>query len=168
MKEKYCVTFAGVVGSSKSPLSYYLSQQFNLPILNNDAIRTEVIEDFLELNQEEYLKRRDQLGTELMKKGGSFIFDASVDRGWKELKEHLDRYGYEYFIVSLDLSRELIEKLYIAKGYTDSLQRLDQLILDHSQFLEQYSAEVQVHIDDKNFSDRLEIVAKSLSDWTEK
>lgn len=40
--KKFCVTFAGAVGSSKTPVTHYLSCAFCLPILSNDAIRTEV------------------------------------------------------------------------------------------------------------------------------
>jgi hypothetical protein len=166
--KQFCVTFAGVVGSSKTPIAYYLSQRFNLPILNNDAIRTEVIEDYLELNQDEFEKRRNIRGNQLLQSGDSFIFDTSIDRGWKELKDYLNRYDYKYFIISLDLTKDLLTKLYQAKGYTDSLLRLDQLILDHDKFVEEYANEVQVHITDQDFKDRLEISAQELSKWLEK
>jgi cytidylate kinase len=43
--KKICITFAGAVGSSKTPISNYLSSRLNLPIFNNDTIRSEVIED---------------------------------------------------------------------------------------------------------------------------
>ena len=43
--QKICITFAGCVGSSKTPISNYLSTKLNLPIFNNDAIRSEIIEN---------------------------------------------------------------------------------------------------------------------------
>ncbi len=42
---KKVILFAGAVGSGKTPISNYLSYKLNLPIYNNDAIRSEVIED---------------------------------------------------------------------------------------------------------------------------
>jgi len=44
-ENKFCLTFAGAAGSSKTPISNYLSTKLLLPVFNNDAIRTEVIED---------------------------------------------------------------------------------------------------------------------------
>jgi len=40
---KYIVAFAGVVGSSKTPISNYLSGVFGLPVFNADAVRSEVM-----------------------------------------------------------------------------------------------------------------------------
>lgn len=57
--KKICITFAGAVGSSKTPISNYLSTKLNLPIFNNDAIRSEVIEDLGIFDSEEHLKRRN-------------------------------------------------------------------------------------------------------------
>jgi adenylylsulfate kinase-like enzyme len=65
---KFCLTFAGVVGSSKTPITNYLSGQLNLPVLNNDAIRTEVLEDLGEFNFDEYIKRRNERAESILKK----------------------------------------------------------------------------------------------------
>ena len=45
MKDKTLITFTGAVGSSKTSIAHFLSSRFGLPIFNNDAIRTEVLED---------------------------------------------------------------------------------------------------------------------------
>lgn len=58
--QKICITFAGCVGSSKTPISNYLSTKLNLPIFNNDAIRSEIIENKGFLNIEEHKKIRDR------------------------------------------------------------------------------------------------------------
>lgn len=157
--KKFCITFAGAPGSSKTPIAYYLSQKFNLPIFNNDSIRTEVIEDGGSLNDEEYLKRRDQRFLELVKTGDAFIFDASIDRKWKELVNTLKDNGYLWFIISMDLSKDLLSKLYQVKGYYDTAQQIDQFFEDHQTFLTEYGSEVNLHISDQEFPNRLELAA---------
>lgn len=155
--KKLCITFAGVVGSSKSPIANYLSGQLNLPVFNNDIIRTEVQEDIGRFNEEQYKKRRDERAEAILKSGASFIYDASVDREWLSLRQWLVQAEYECFIISLDLSKDLLIRLYEVKGYKESRQRLDQLLLEHQNFLNQHFTEIGVHITDEQFSDRLSI-----------
>lgn len=154
---KICITFAGAIGSSKTPIANYLSTKLNLPIFNNDAIRTEVIEDFGFLNNEEHLKRRNSRLDETIKEGISFICDVSIDRQWKEFKKGLVSSNYKLFIISLDLSKKMLIKLYKAKSYFDSLKRIDQIIQDHNNFLNEYSDDINLHITDKDFINRIHI-----------
>jgi hypothetical protein len=163
--KKICITFAGAIGSSKSPIANYLSPKLGLPIFNNDAIRSEVIEDLGNLDNEEHLKRRDARLKEIIENGTSFIIDASVDRTWSKLKESLQENGYDYFIISLDLSKNLLERLYKAKGYTDSLKIIDELMQDHQKFLDEFGGDVGVHITDAEFEDRLEVAHKAVEKW---
>lgn len=159
--KKYCILFAGTVGSSKTPLAYYLSSVLNLSIFSNDAIRTEVAEDLLAYNQQEYIKRQKQRLEKLLANGHPFIYDASIDRSWEKLKELLRGSGYEWFIVSIDLGKEFLSKLYQAKGYQETLERIDSLLADHENFLAHYSQEANIHITDQNFKNRL-VVAKAV------
>ena len=159
------VTFAGPVGSSKTPISNYLSTKFNLPIFNNDAIRTEVVEDFLNYDIPEFTKRRSERFTEVIKSGTSFILDASFDREWQNYSDQIMASGYKIFVISLDLSHDFLLKLYQAKNYTDSINRLDQLLLDHQNFLDKFSSVVNLSITDANFADRLTLSEKSLASW---
>lgn len=154
--KKFCITFAGAVGSSKTPISNYLSTKLNLPIFNNDAIRSEVIEDFGFFNNEEYLKRRNSRLGEILIAGNSFICDVSVDREWEGFKEKLIAFNYDFFIISLDLSKELLIKLYQAKNYLESLERIDELIEAHNKFLNEYSVDVNLHITDAEFLNRMQ------------
>lgn len=125
-------------------------------------------EDFLGSNHEEYKKRKDQRGEELLKQGYPFIYDASIDREWAGLKERLVDSGYSYFIVSLDLSKDFLVKLYEVKGYLESLKRIDLLITDHENFLAEYGHEVNVKIDDQSFPNRLVLVTDAFSKWLDK
>lgn len=86
---KYIVTFAGSPGSSKTPIATYLSGKFGLPIFNNDSIRTEVTEDLLKFNEEEFRQRSLKRLNDLFNQGDSFILDASIDREWKNYQECL-------------------------------------------------------------------------------
>lgn len=155
--KRICITFAWAVGSSKTPISNYLSWKLNLPIFNNDAIRSEVIEDLGMFDNEEHLKRRNSRLEEVIINGNSFICDVSVDREWWKFKEKLISSNYNFFIISLDLSKELLTKLYLSKKYFESLERIDELIWDHDNFLNKYSNDINLHINDKNFINRIQI-----------
>ena len=77
----------------------------------------------------------------------------------------MSKYTYKYFIISLDLSKELLIKLYQAKGYDESLKRLDTLLQDHEKFLERFSDDVEFSISDDQFLNRLELSLKNVDDW---
>lgn len=162
---KYIVTFAGPPGSSKTPIANYLSEKFNLPIFNNDSIRTEVTEDLFKFNEEEFRKRSFSRLTSLFKEGNSFILDLSIDREWKNYQNELIKSNYKIFTISMDLSREFLVKLYQAKNYTESLKNIDKFILDHQQYLSLYSSMPNLSINDKNFLDRLILSEQSLTSW---
>ncbi len=163
--QKICITFAGCVGSSKTPISNYLSTKLNLPIFNNDAILSEIIENKGFWDIEEHRKIRDRRLKEVLDSWISFIADISIDREWIGFKEQLSKYTYKYFIISLDLSKELLIKLYQAKGYDESLKRLDTLLQDHEKFLERFSDDVGFSISDDQFLNRLELSLKNVDDW---
>lgn len=163
--QKFCITFAGCVWSSKTPITNYLSTKLNLPVFNNDAIRSEVIENKGFLDIEEHRKIRNIRLKEVLDSWISFIADISIDREWETFKKELSKYGYIWFIISLDLSKDLLIQLYKAKGYDESLQRLDTNFQDHEKFLEQFSDDIGAHIWDDQFWERLEVALKSINNW---
>ena len=136
-----------------------------MPVFNNDAIRFEIIEDLGKFNNTEHIKRRDIMIKEIIKNGVSFICDTSVDRKWKKFKELLDSSGYHYFIISLDLSKNLLAKLYKIKGYFESLKQIDELFNDHKMFLNEYSNDVNISISDDDFKNRCQISYKKTAEW---
>ena len=175
----YAVCFAGVPGTSKSIIAYYLSSQFGLPILSNDSLRYEVKEDMLVaklvlpedlikkgINQPkvlaEFERRLSQRRKELLKTGRSIIFDASVDRRWPEIKSELQAAGYSWFMISMELSRQFLEKLFGATDRKDFLPQLDDYFKNHQQFLKRYRSDINLEIDDANFQNRLKIAATEL------
>lgn len=164
MKTKYCITLAGVPGSSKSPIAHHLGWNLGLPIFNNDTLRTEVREDLGKFDQTSYEMRRDERTKLLLDNGISFIYDTSVDRFWETHSKRLVEAGYEVFIISLDLTRDFINALYEAKGYQEYAQ-LDIYIPDHEDFLVDYGHLVNLHIDDGKFSDRLNLSLSAVKDW---
>jgi len=165
--KKICITFAGAVGSSKTPISNYLSSKLSLPIFNNDAIRSEIIEDLGVFDKEEYIKRRNSRLEEIINDGNSFIRDVSVDREWGKFKEKLTSSNYGFFIISLDLSKKLLTKLYLSKKYLESLDRIDELIKDHDNFLDKYSNDIDLHITDKNFINRMQVSYNRVREYLE-
>lgn len=164
MKNKFVVLFASAPGSSKTPIAYYLSNKFDLPIHNNDAIRTEVTENLMAFNQKEYEKRRDQRLGEIFRKGNPFIFDASIDREWSNYKKLIEESDHKVFIISIDLSKEFLIKLFKAKNY-EAVDKLGGWIKDHQDFLVQYNTIVNLHITDENFKERLRLSAQKLEEW---
>ena len=165
MANRFLITFAGAIGSSKTPIAYYLSWKLNLPIFSNDSIRSEVIEDIGTLNIKEYQKRRDKRLKEIVKNGLPFIYDASVDREWNNLKDKVKPFGYKIFIISLDLSKKFLISLCKKKGYKETLKRMDNLIAEHKLFLLNYKHKVKLHISDKNFNNRLELSYRKIRSW---
>lgn len=157
MKKHFCILFAGPVGCSKTPVAHYLSIKLNLPIFNNDAIRSEVIEDLGYLNNKEHQKRRDNRLKELLKIGTSFICDASIDREWERYNAYFLKTGYKPVVISFDLSKNLLKKFYIKKGYNQSLKNLNALWNDHIEFLKKYKSVINLNITDKNFNKRLHL-----------
>ena len=156
--------FAGVPGSSKSPIAHHLAWNLGLPVFNNDILRTEVKEDCLELDQQEYEKRRDERALALMDKGAPFIYDASIDRAWEIHSKRLEERGYECFIISLDPSKELLERIYKAKDYTQfDLLKFRQP--EHDAFLEKYGNLVNLRISDEDFPDRLSLSLRAVRSW---
>jgi len=164
-KDKFIVTFAGPIGSSKTPIAHYLSCDFNLPIYNNDVVRTEVMEDLLFFDKEEHKKRRDSRIKEILNSGNSFILDASVDREWKNYIDDINKSSYEVFIIGLDLSKEFLLKLYKVKQYNEVMKQVDKLLDDHNNFLKEFGDNVNLHITDQNFSERLKLSSKKLKEW---
>ncbi|PIR79981.1 MAG: hypothetical protein COU25_02430 [Candidatus Levybacteria bacterium CG10_big_fil_rev_8_21_14_0_10_35_13] len=165
MKNKYIVLFAAPVGTSKTPIAHFLSSKLSIPVHSNDAIRSEVAEDLLFFDQKEYEKRRDKRLEEIFKKGNPFILDASIDREWDDnYKKLINESNYKIFIISIDLSKEFIVKLFKTKDYT-AFDKLDGWIKDHEEFLEKYKNLVNFHITDENFKDRLKLSAEKLQEW---
>lgn len=164
-KGKFCITFAGAIGCSKTPIANFLSPKLNLPVYNNDAVRSEVIEDLGIFDAQEYIARRNAKIEEIIKSGISFICDASIDREWLEFKKQLIANHYRWFIISLDLSKELLIKLYKAKGYFESLERIDELMQDHETFLQKNVADVGARISDNGFLARCQISYDKIVKW---
>ncbi len=163
--EKFCITFAGAVGSSKSPISNYLSYNLNLPVFSNDSIRSEVSEDLKEFNQDEFKNRKNARLNAIFQSGISFILDASIDRQWGESLSKISESGYKFFVISIDISKELLTNLYKSKGYLESLKRLDQLWEDHQNFIKEYKDVVNLSITDETFPSRLELSLNAAKKW---
>jgi hypothetical protein len=171
MSKPFIITFAGPPGSSKTPIAMHLSYTFNLPIIQMDAIRMEVREDVLveDINEpralKEFTKRAWERYQPLLQKGVCFIDDSSADRSWKQRPTdqyyQLKQYDYDFFIISIDLSREYLQKLYDIKDAPQG-EQADRYHNDHVQFLELYSDDVGVHITDHNFLDRIKVAEEAV------
>lgn len=162
MKPKV-ILFAGPIGSSKSPIANYLSFNIGYPIFNRDIIRTEVREDLGKFDKEEFEKRSKERLLTLIEKEENFILDASIDRKYERYSEHLNRYNP--FLISIDISRELLDNIYEYKGYTLSGEPLDRNYQEHKDFVSKYSNVIDLSINDENFEDRLEISLKAVEGW---
>lgn len=160
--EKLCITFAGPVGSSKTPIAHFLSIRLGLPIVSNDALRAEVTEDLGRMDEIEYETRREARLESVLKSSRSFLYDASVDRRWVDMKKALMEYGYAWRIVSIDIGKDMLSAILERKGYDKSLAHVDRYIADHDAFLEAFSKDVSIHISDSQFPDRLRIAYDGL------
>jgi len=163
-KRKFCILFAGAIGSSKTPIANYLSNRLNLLVHNNDSVRTEVVEDLGHLDEGEYFKRRDERILFLLNSEISFILDASIDRQWEIHKKKLDKFKYDYFVISLDFSKNLLKQIYKQKRYKD-FESLDRTLKDHDLFLKENSRFIGVNLSDGDFSKRLNICLNAVKEW---
>lgn len=161
MKTPYCIAFAAAAGVGKSPVAIYLSINLNLPIFSNDAIRTEVREDAGYLDEARYAKLRVERLKKLLASKQSFIYESSVDRKWPELKKQLIDSDYGFFIISLDLGKDFIRKLYDAKGYGNH-KHLDGWIQDHDNFLKRFPEDIGLSIKESDYPERLQKVLASV------
>lgn len=155
--EKIFIWYAWAVWCWKSPITNYISTDLWLPIFNTDAIRSEVCEDlwaFDEIEAKERMRKRLNM---IIQKWISFICDASVDRTWEQLKTILIKNNYKYFIISIDLSKDTLFKFYKAKSYNEALIRIDKTVEEHNNFLKICWDDVNLHINEENYSKRLDI-----------
>ncbi|OGF25742.1 hypothetical protein A2303_07135 [Candidatus Falkowbacteria bacterium RIFOXYB2_FULL_47_14] len=100
-----------------------------------------------------------------MENGVSFICDLSVDREWEEFKKQLTLNEYRYFIISIDLSKEFLTRLYKSKDYLESLKIIDKIINDHDIFLNTYNNDIALHISDDDFKVRCKISYQETKKW---
>lgn len=174
MSKPFIVTFAGPPGTSKTPIAFYLSHTFRLPIIQMDAIRMEVREDLLIDNSDdpsvraEFLKRAYDRYQPLLQKGVCFIDDSSADRSWKQNPDdqyyQLAEHGYDYFIISMDLSQDFIVKLHAANK-SRSKDNSEKYYNDHQTFVQQYTADIGVHITDESFPARMDICEQTFGQF---
>lgn len=174
MKQNFIITFAGVQGSSKSPISNHLSYKFNLPVFCNDQLRYEVREDLLVDDIDipealaEFKKRQTKIRNEILASGQPVIIDSSVDRTWPTFKNELQRYEYGWFIISLDFSKEFLEALYAKTGRKWAIKELDLWYQQHQTFLSTYNQDVNLHLTDKNFTNRVQICINELKKFIDR
>lgn len=135
-------------------------------MIQMDAIRLEVREDLLKDKSDdpevrkEFLKRAYERYQPLLQEGVCFIDDSSADRSWKQKPDdqyfQLKQFDYDFFIISMDLSKDFIRKLHAANK-SASQDKLEEYFEDHHEFLRLYSNDVSVTITDDNFLDRMNV-----------
>lgn len=171
MKHKFVITFAGVPGSSKSIVANHLSFNFGLPIINNDQLRHEVKENLMlsSINNPKALSQFEGLSktvhNQVFSAGTSIILDSSVDRKWRILKQDLKKYDYKWFLISFDYSAEFMSKLYIATNRQWAIVQLDAYNKQHQDFLKNYSRDVDLHLEDADFLNRVKICVNAVDRW---
>ena len=168
----FCISFAGPAGCSKTPVAQHLSCNLQLPVLNNDVIRTEMREDEdrYDYDEQAFRTRARQRLQALATRKVSFIYDASHDRFWAKFQKEFPVSDYNFGIISFDLSREFYEKLLIAKKYDHTLTRAEVYMEQHAAFIKDYPEMIICTITDETFHDRLaislEAVRKFIDDRT--
>lgn len=152
------VFFAGPTASGKSEMAYWLSERLGLPIFSTDALRrdTKVYKNVVDINEalEDYEKGLKWRVQQLLEKKSSFIYDASVDRRWSELKKMAEDNDFGWFLIDFDLSRERLMKNRKMFDRTENDEIFDKWIDDHQKFHEQFGADAQLHITDENYQER--------------
>lgn len=168
MPKPFCVTFAAPVGASKTPIATYLSWNLGLPVWNNDAIRSEIAEDLGHCPEDELRRRANERIQRLLATGRSFIADVSVNHSWETYAPLFEKAGYDVCIISIDVTREHLERMYLAKDYHESLKRLDQLVATHARFMQTYGGRCDIKVTEATFPDRLEFALRAVRGWLDR
>lgn len=166
----YAVVFSGLPGTSKTIIANYLSGKFGLPVFNNDQLRFEVKEDLLVDNINlpaaiaEFEKRLTERVDEILSTGRPIILDGSVDRRWPERRAQLEKYGYGWFLINMELSSDFIENLWRKTGREHLIKTyLYPYVPAHREFIKKYSNQINLEITDKQFPNRLNTAAGALN-----
>jgi predicted nucleotidyltransferase len=73
---------------------------------------------------------------------------------------------YDIFIISIDISLDRLEGMIEAKEYVRGVgDRLNRNYQDHVDFLKEHSDDVDVHITEGNFDNRLDVVLEKVKVW---
>ena len=164
MNKPKVILFACPMWSSKFAIAHHIGWNLNLPIFSRDAIRNEVKEDLFYWDAQEFENRAKPRFKKLLNSKIDFILDASIDRKYYE---YMDTFkDYDTFIISIDISKDRLEDMVNAKEYTTGVgNRLDKNYEDHQEFLKEHSNDVDLHITDENFKERLEITLEAVRNW---
>lgn len=167
MSTNYCITFAGPIGCSKSPVAHYISMAFGWPLFSNDAVRHEVMEDTLNpILDIKLLDERINEYAKLITQGPqSFVYDASQDRHWDRLVSLFGK-THQIGVISYDLTRDFYEKILQAKQYDSTLLRAEKLLASHDAFVREYKEVIICSITDAMFPDRLTIAEEAVRKFT--
>lgn len=172
MKKPYAVAFAGVPGSSKTPIAFYLSIKFGLPIFNNDELRNEVRENLLTDDirspraSAEFERLTKERHEQALSTGRPVIFDGSVDRRWPETKKQLQDHGYSWFLINLELSLPFLTKLFSSTGRGAFVEtKLANYLKQHNDFRAAHQGDISLEITDKDFINRMEVTATGLEQF---
>ncbi|MDD3475002.1 MAG: hypothetical protein PHP08_03865 [Candidatus Dojkabacteria bacterium] len=164
MNKPKVILFACPMWSSKFAIAHNIGWNLNLPIFSRDAIRNEVKEDLLHWDAQEFENRYEPRFKKLLDAKIDFILDASIDRKYDEYMDILKE--YDRFIISIDISKEHLEKIVNAKEYITGVgSRLDKNYEDHKEFLKEHMDDVDLHITDENFKDRLNLTLDEIKEW---
>jgi len=164
MSKPKAILFACPMWSSKFAIVHHIGWNLNIPIFSRDAIRNEVKEDLGKWDAEEFERRAEPRFQKLLDSKKDFILDASIDRKYDEYMDMLE--GYDTFLISIDISKDHLEMMVNAKEYTTGVgDRLDKNYQDHVDFLENHSDDVNLHVTNENFKDRLDIALEAVRNW---
>jgi cytidylate kinase len=166
MKHPACVSFVGPAGSGKTPVASFLSWNLGIGLFNADSIRSSVRENYLieSIDPPEYITERDNQIKSLLRAKKNVILDASLDRTWVKTKEDFAANSYTIFLISFDISDELLRRIFKAKGYTaDNL--IPKWQKEHNEFLDQFGSAINLSIHDENYSARNELALSRVSSW---
>ena len=166
--ERLIICYAWVIWCWKTPITNYISTKLWLPVFDTDAIRSEVREDLLVWDEDEVKNRANKRLNSIIKEWKAFIFDVSVDRTRWKIKEILLKNHYNYFLISIDLDKKTLSNFYKAKWYDESMQRIDNVYEDHQNFLKEFSDDINMHINERNYQNRLKNVYRVVSQWIKK
>jgi predicted kinase len=137
---KLLVVFSGSNAVGKSSLSHKIQNELDGVVLENDAIKLQLLKFNPQMSREELQLLTWKYTMDIYQRAatsipnGLIIRDGVIDWYYDRVLPIFEKQGYEFFIVGYQLSREKLIQLINARGDkpTVSAERLISLLEDHA------------------------------------
>lgn len=139
--QKLLVVFSGGNGVGKSILSRKIETELSGVVLENDEIKTHILEYNPEISRDDLQRLTWQYTMDLYRRMGNeitnglIVRDGIIDWYYDRILPIFESQGYELFIIGYDISKQKSRDLIMARGdkITVSAEHLIGLLAEHKE-----------------------------------